>query len=127
MCTEFFLVIIYFFIILTINYFFFKLLRTYWLNILELNKFKNMFTIFKSSELLIVSNLYLLKKVNSKNISLLRYLNNLMETNSSNDILWIGNLYKFLNRKFSFESNKSDSNLFYFRLLEKQYLNYLKN
>ena len=127
MCTEFFLVILYLFIILTINYFFFKLLRTYWLNILELNKFKNMFTIFKSSELLIVSNLYLLKKVNSKNTSLLKYLNNLMETNSSNDILWIGNLYKFLNRKFSFDSNKSDSNLFYFRLLEKQYLNSLKN
>jgi len=126
MCTEFFLVILYLFIILTINYFFFKLLKTYWLNIIELNKFKNMFNIFNSSELLLVSNLYLLKKVNSKNILLLKYLNTIIEAKNSNDILWIGNLYKFLSQKFNFESNKFDSNLFYFQLLEKQYLNSLK-
>ena len=79
MCTEFFLVIIYFFIILTINYFFFKLLKTYLINIIQLTKFKNIFSFFKGSDVLIVSNLYLNLKLNSSNLSLLKRLNNLLE------------------------------------------------
>jgi len=130
MCPEFFLVILYLVIILTINYFFFKLLKTYWLNILELNKFKNIFRLFKSSDLLLISNLFLFKKINSQNYSLLKYLNKMIESGDSkqtDDILSLGNIYKFLTKKFNFDSNRADSSLFYFRLLERQYLNDLKS
>jgi hypothetical protein len=117
MCTEFFLVIIYLIIILTINYFFFRLLKTYLVNIIQLTKFKNIFKFFKGSDLLIVSNLYLNLKINSSNLSLLKRLNNLLVIHfptKTEDLLILGNLFKFL--------NKSDSNNFYFQLLKKQYL-----
>jgi hypothetical protein len=130
MCTEFFLVIIYFLIILTINYFFFKLLKTYLINIIQLTKFKNIFSFFKGSDLLIVSNLYLNLKLNSSNLSLLKRLNNLLEIHfpqKTEDLLLVGNFYKFLNKKYSVDSNKSDSNNFYFQLLNKQYLEEIKN
>ena len=130
MCTEFFLVIIYFLIILTINYFFFKLLKTYLINIIQLTKFKNIFSFFKGSDLLIVSNLYLNLKLNSSNLSLLKRLNNLLEIHfpqKTEDLLLVGNFYKFLNKKYSVDSNKSDSTNFYFQLLNKQYLEEIKN
>ena len=130
MCTEFFLVIIYFFIILTINYFFFKLLKTYLINIIQLTKFKNIFSFFKGSDLLIVSNLYLNLKLNSANLSLLKRLNNLLEIHFPDkieDLLLVGNLYKFLNKKYNSDSNKSASTNFYFQLLNKQYLEEIKN
>ena len=130
MCTEFFLVIIYLVIILTINYFFFKLLKTYLINIIQLTKFKNIFKFFKALDLLIVSNLYMNLKLNSSNLSLLKRLNNLLAIhfpNKTEDLLLLGNLFKFLNKKFSIDSNKLDSNNFYFQLLKKQYLEENKN
>lgn len=125
MCTEFFLVIIYFFVVLTINYFFFKLLRVYLINIFELIKFKNIFKFFKSSDILMISNLYLNLKSNSFNFLILKRLNILTTiyfSKNNQDIVLLGNLYKFLNKNVKLGLNEYNSGSFYLQLLERQYI-----
>ena len=81
MCTELFLAIIYFSTIFTVNFFLFKLLKTYTKNIIYLLKVQNIFK-QKNTELVrgfILLHLY--KKKNGKNLNLLPLL--LFESSST--------------------------------------------
>lgn len=124
MCPEFFLAILYFITILTVNYFLAKLLKSYLANIFQLLKFKNIFTHFKISELLIISNLYFSLKNKTKNTTLFSSLDFLLANEKkkiTSDILLIGNIYKFLGTFLTNKKDSLDSN-FYFLLLKNQYL-----
>ena len=113
MCTELLLAIIYFSTIFVVNFFLYKLLKSYWKNISYLLKLKNIYQLYKNDKMEIISNLYLyLKNKNQKVIF------NLNKFSKNEDIIIIGNIYKYL------KNNTLDSNLntFYFKLLEIQYL-----
>ena len=119
MCTELFLALIYFITIFAINFFLFKLLKTYTNNIIYLLKVQN---IFKQKKIDVVKGfilLHLYAKKNAKNLNLLSLLNTY---STQQDILTIGNIYSFLLQNTSNQSLKKDINIFYFALLENQYL-----
>ena len=119
MCTELFLAIIYFSTIFTVNFFLFKLLKTYTKNIIYLLKVQNIFK-QKSTELVrgfILLHLY--RKKNGKNLNLLPLLSTYA---NEQDILTIGNIYSFLLKDLSTQSSQNEANGFYFELLENQYL-----
>ena len=117
MCSEFFLAIIYFFTLFIVNYFLFKLLKSYLKNILSILKFKNIFRYFKISELVIISNLYfsLKNKIKKRKLFLkVNLLSKIEKEKKLKDVVLVGNFYNFL---FEF-----DTAAFYFLLLKKQYL-----
>ena len=119
MCTELFLALIYFITIFAINFFLFKLLKTYTNNIIYLLKVQN---IFKQKKIDVVKGfilLHLYAKKNAKNLNLLSLLNTY---STQQDILTIGNTYSFLLQNTSNESSQKERNIFYFALLENQYL-----
>ena len=119
MCTELFLALIYFGTIFAVNFFLYKLLITYVRNILSLLKMRHIFNSFPGEEKTIFSFLSLYSKNPSKNRSLLIGLPNLL---ICQDILILGNIYRFLlNEKQKPEETKSFST-FYLQLLENQYL-----
>ena len=117
MCTELLLAIIYFITIFVVNFFLYKLLKSYWKNISYLLKLKNIYQLYKNEKMEVISNLYLYLKNKNQKI-----LFNLNKFSKNEDIIVIGNIYKYL------QSNTIDSNLntFYFKLLKIQYLS-LKN
>lgn len=119
MCTELFLAIIYFSTIFAVNFFLFKLLKTYTNNIIYLLKVQN---IFKQKSPNVVRGfilLHLYAKKNAKNLNLLSLLNTYSK---EQDVLTIGNTYSFLLRNVSSQSSEKEINSFYFELLENQYL-----
>ena len=113
MCTELLLAIIYFITILVVNFFIYKLLKSYYKNISYLLRLKNIYKLYKTEKMGIISNLYLYLKNKNQKI-----LFNLNKFSKNKDIIVIGNIYKFL------KTNTINSNLnsFYFKLLEIQYL-----
>ena len=119
MCTELFLAIIYFSTIFIVNFFLFKLLRTYTKRIMYLLKIQNIFKQknIKSIETFVLLYLYLQK--DRKNKNLLSLLN---IYGRESDVLTIGNIYSFLSKNFSNQSSKNEISNFYFELLENQYL-----
>ena len=119
MCTELFLAIIYFSTIFIVNFFLFKLLRTYTKRIMYLLKIQNIFKQknIKSIETFVFLYLYLQK--DRKNKNLLSLLN---IYGRESDVLTIGNIYSFLSKNFSNQSSKNEISNFYFELLENQYL-----
>ena len=114
MCSEFLLAIIYFSIILFVNFFLFKLLNLYFKNILVLLKLKNTFTLFNKSQNNFVSILYIFSKKEMKNMNLLLNLNTFSKTK---DLLLIGNTFDYLA-----QNSQIETNLYYFKLLKNQFL-----
>jgi|APCry1669189665_1035243.scaffolds.fasta_scaffold102271_1 hypothetical protein len=118
MCTEFLLAILYFMTIFVVNYFLAKLLKSYTTNIFYLLKLKNIFLSFKKSTNNLVFLLSSFFKKEKKNSNLLANLNKFSETN---DVLVIGNTYKYLAINLEKESG-FDNKIYYFELLANQYL-----
>jgi hypothetical protein len=118
MCTEFLLAILYFITIFVVNYFLAKLLKSYTTNIFYLLKLKNIFLSFKKSTNNLVFLLSSFFKKEKKNSNLLANLNKFSETN---DVLVIGNTYKYLAINLEKESG-FDNKIYYFELLANQYL-----
>jgi len=118
MCTEFLLAFLYFITIFIVNYFLFKLVKNYFTNIFSLVKLRNIFLNFKKSTNTLVFLLSSFEKKEKKNISLLRSLNSYSTTQ---DILIIGNTYKYLSQKFQ-QEGIPEANKYYFELLGNQYL-----
>ena len=113
MCTELLLAIIYFITIFVVNFFLFKLLKSYWNNIFYLLRLKNIYQLYPNDNMGIISNLYLYLKYKNQKLLL-----NLNKFSKSKDIIVIGNIYKYLKNN----TQNSNINNFYFKLLEKQYL-----
>ena len=119
MCTELLLAIIYFATIFVVNYFLYKLLTNYIRNIYSLLKIKNIFNAFPLTKTSIFSLLSLYTKNSTKKRSLLLQLPKLF---NNQDLLVLGNVYRFLlNEKQKPEEIKTSST-FYFQLLENQYI-----
>jgi hypothetical protein len=104
--------------IFVVNYFLAKLLKSYTTNIFYLLKLKNIFLFFKKSTNNLVFLLSSFFKKEKKNSNLLANLNKFSETN---DVLVIGNTYKYLAINLEKESG-FDNKIYYFELLANQYL-----
>jgi hypothetical protein len=118
MCTEFLLAILYFITIFFVNYFLSKLLKNYLVNIFYLLKVKNIFSSFKKSTNNLVFLLSSFFRKEKKNSNLLANLNKFSKTN---DVLVIGNTYKYILTNLQKEISL-DSKIYYFELLANQYL-----
>ena len=119
MCTELFLAILYFSTIFAVNFFLFKLLKTYTKDITYLLKVQNIFKQKLPKNISEFILLYLYNKKNSINTDLLPLLNNYSPTN---DIVTIGHIYSYLLKTNREQSSNKQLNNFYFELLETQYL-----
>jgi hypothetical protein len=114
MCSEFILALVYFITIFIVNFFLYKLLRSYLKNIFYLVKIKNIFKFYNKSNNNIVSLFYLFFKKEKQNST---YLLNLNKFSKTKDVIVIGNTYSYLSTNF-----KDDTNFYYFQLLKNQYL-----
>jgi hypothetical protein len=120
MCTELSLAILYFITIFSVNFFLFKVLKNYVVNILYLQQLKNIFVSFpEKNELKLLSLLYLFLKKDMKNRNL---LTSISSVNEIEDSLIIGNIYLNLLKNQENRSAKRISENFYFQLLQNQYL-----
>ena len=119
MCTELFLAILYFSTIFAVNFFLFKLLKTYTKDITYLLKVQNIFKQKLPKNISEFILLYLYNKKNYINTDLLPLLNNYSLTN---DIVTIGHIYSYLLKTNREQSSNKQLNNFYFELLETQYL-----
>jgi len=130
MCTELILAFIYFIIILLVNYFLFQLLKTNLQNIFYLLKVEKLLTNYSSTQQKHLFYFLIQFKRNIKTIKMFSSLNGLF---NKEDLLIIGNTYKFLLKTTKMENvstpfsekneNKSFfANRLYFSLLENQYL-----
>ena len=118
MCTEFLLAIIYFVTIFFVNYFLFKLLKTYFKNISYLLRLKTIFKSFKESNNNLVFFLSSLIKKEKRNSTALLTLHKFSNTQ---DILIIGNTYKYLSSNLKYEAS-DDNKIYYFELMTDHYL-----
>ena len=123
MCTEFLLAIIYFVTIFFVNYFLFKLLKTYLKNIFYLLRLKTIFKSFKESNNNLVFFLSSLIKKEKRNSTGLLTLHKFSNTQ---DILIIGNTYKYLSNNLKYEAS-DDNKIYYFELMADHYLSTKKN
>jgi hypothetical protein len=114
MCSEFILALVYFITIFVVNFFLYKLLRSYLKNIFYLVKIKNIFKFYKKSNINIVSLFYLFFKKEKQNST---YLLNLNKFSQTKDVIVIGNTYNYLSNNY-----KDDNNFYFFQLLKNQYL-----
>ena len=117
MCTELFLAFLYFSTILIVNYFLYRLLINYFSRINYLFKVRTIFSNFKNSSLQLFSILYMFSRVDA-NVSL-PILNG---SSSTTDVFIIGNIYKYLNKNLETRKTLSATTVYYFQLLENQYL-----
>ena len=119
MCTELLLAILYFSTIFAVNFFLFKLLKTYTKSITYLLKVQNIFKQKLPKDIRGFILLHLYSKKNSRNIDLVSLLNSY---SISNDVLTIGNTYSYLLKNSQEQDSKRQLNNFYLELLENQYL-----
>ena len=119
MCTELFLAIIYFLTILVVNFFLYKLLKSYFVNIIYLVKLKNILTSFEKENLKVITLYYFLTKNEFKNQNLFLKINKFSKLK---DILIIGNTYQFFFKNLSKINKDFRSINYYLKLLEKKYL-----
>lgn len=119
MCTELLLAILYFSTIFAVNFFLFKLLKTYTRSITYLLKVQNIFKQKLPKDIRGFILLHLYSKKNSRNIDLVSLLNNY---SIDNDVLTIGNTYSYLLKNSQEQDSKRQLNNFYLELLENQYL-----
>jgi hypothetical protein len=125
MCAEFLLALIYLITILVINFFLFKLLKNYMLNILELVKIKNILQLYnRDTNNLLVSFYYLNKNknLNNNNMLVIKELLATKNPNKKDDLLIISNFYDRLLdfTKINLKNNKEKK--IFFNLLKKHYL-----
>lgn len=92
----------------------YKLLKSYFKNILTLIKLKNIFTFYKKSQNSFISLLYIFSKKEIKTFNLLINLNTFSKTK---DLLIIGNTCEYLA-----QNSKNENADYYFRLLKSQFL-----
>jgi hypothetical protein len=120
MCTEFLLALLYLVITFIINFFLFKLLKSYIKTILYLTKIKNIFKFHNPENLQNISFLHLTftKDLNIRNF-FLKFNKKLI---NRKDILVIGNFYKFIGKNIEKNSKQINPDLYYYQLLENQYL-----
>jgi hypothetical protein len=119
MCTELFLAILYFSTIFAVNFFLFKLLKTYTRNITYLLKVQNIFKQKLPKDIRGFVLLHLYSKKNSKNVDLVDLLN---KYSINEDVLTIGNTYSYLLKNSQEQGSRKQLNNFYLELLENQYL-----
>ena len=119
MCTELFLAILYFSTIFAVNFFLFKLLKTYTRNIIYLLKVQNIFKQKLPKDIRGFVLLHLYSKKNSKNVDLVDLLN---KYSINEDVLTIGNTYSYLLKNNQEQGSRKQLNNFYLELLENQYL-----
>ena len=119
MCTELFLAILYFSTIFAVNFFLFKLLKTYTRNITYLLKVQNIFKQKLPKDIRGFILLHLYSKKNSKNVDLVDLLN---KYSINEDVLTIGNTYSYLLKNSQEQGSRKQLNNFYLELLENQYL-----
>ena len=119
MCTELFLAIIYFLTILVVNFFLYKLLKSYFVNIIYLVKLKNILTSFEKENVKMITLFYFLTKNEFKNQNLFLKINKFSKLK---DILIIGNTYQFFFKNLSKTNKDFRSINYYLTLLEKKYL-----
>jgi hypothetical protein len=119
MCTELFLAILYFSTIFAVNFFLFKLLKTYTRNIIYLLKVQNIFKQKLPKDIRGFVLLHLYSKKNSKNVDLVDLLN---KYSINEDVLTIGNTYSYLLKNSQEQGSRKQLNNFYLELLENQYL-----
>lgn len=120
MCTELLLAVLYFITIFTVNYFLYKLVNTYLTNIFYLTRLKTIFKNFNKQEIKNISILYFYAKNNFQNISL---FNILKQFSNTKDSLVIGKTYSYLAKNIASKKNRNFSLIYYFKLLEEQYIN----
>jgi len=125
MSAEFLLALIYLITILVINFFLFKLLKNYMLNILELVKIKNILQLYnRDNNNLLVSFYYLNKNknLNNNNMLVIKELLAKKNPNKKDDLLIISNFYDRLLdfTKINLKNNKEKK--IFFNLLKKHYL-----
>ena len=123
MCTEFLLAIVYFVTIFFVNYFLFKLLKAYFKNISYLLRLKTIFKSFKESNNNLVFFLSSLIKKEKRNSTALLTLHKFSNTQ---DILIIGNTYKYLSTNLKYEAS-DDNKIYYFELMTDHYLSTKKS
>ena len=110
MCLEFSFALLYFLILLIINFFLFQILKDSFQKIFRFLKFKNTFTVLDSNSSFLVPFLfYYLEKDGNYQIS----PNFLPLKNMINDSLILGNFYHFLQEK-----KKVESSIFYYTKLQ---------
>jgi hypothetical protein len=119
MCTELFLAIVYFITIFVVNYFLYKLLKTYTTNIFYLSRLKTIFQNFDKKDVKSLAILYFYSKNNFRNTNLLTMLN---KFSTSNDNIVIGKTYNYLANNLESKSQSQNSLIYYLRLMENQYL-----
>jgi hypothetical protein len=120
MCTELSLALLYFFTIFAVNFFLFKVLKSYFDNIIYLTKIKNIFSSFTNKkDLELVSIIYSFLKKDTKTRNKIMKLNLLKD---SEDPLIIGNIYLNLLKTKENKIFNGISENFYLQLLENQYL-----
>jgi hypothetical protein len=119
MCTELFLAVLYFITIFAVNFFLFKLLKTYTRNITYLLKVQNIFKQKLPKDIRGFILLHLYSKKNSKNVDLVDLLN---KYSINEDVLTIGNTYSYLLKNSQEQGSRKQLNNFYLELLENQYL-----
>jgi hypothetical protein len=120
MCTELSLALLYFFTIFAVNFFLFKVLKSYFDNIIYLTKIKNIFSSFTNKkDLELVSIIYSFLKKDTKTRNKVMKLNLLKD---SEDPLIIGNIYLNLLKTKENSIFNGISENFYLQLLENQYL-----
>ena len=117
MCTELFLAFIYFFTIIVVNYFLYKVLVNYVEKIIYLLKIRNILSSFKISKNSLFFLLYSSSIIQSKIL-----LKSLSNNFYCPDLFLIGNIYKYLVLSLKKEKTVNLTTLYYFRLLENQYL-----
>jgi hypothetical protein len=119
MCNEIFLALIYFTIIIFVNFFLIKLIKECLEKIKQFRKIKNIFNNFdyyKNSKFYEFFNLF-----NSKSLNI-DYAHKFLNTN---DILILGSLSNYLSLQIKSKNIKGSAefNNCYYKLLELQYLN----
>jgi hypothetical protein len=120
MCTELSLALLYFFTIFAVNFFLFKVLKSYFENIMYLTKIKNVFSSFTNKkDLELVSIIYSFLKKDTKTRNKIMKLNVLKDYE---DPLIIGNIYLNLLKTKENKIFNGVSENFYLQLLENQYL-----
>lgn len=117
MCTELFLALLYFITIIIVNYFLYKLLLNFLSKIKYLLKIKNILNNFENSNSVLFLTLY--NYANTESKYSFQFFNNI---SSTNDIFLIGNTYKYLLSSLQEGKTLSNITLYYFKLLENQYL-----
>ena len=116
MCNEFFLACLYFVIILFINFFLYKLLKSYLRNIFIFSKIKRILKVYSNNDFFIKLYQYSNKEFRNE-----QTLVNLQSLNDKEiDTLIIGNIYKYIaNNNQGLRTND-----YYFQLLTTQYLSF---